>query len=326
MMGENSAIQWTHHTFNPWIGCTKVSAGCAHCYAEQDMDKRRHRVKWGDAGTRSVTGPDNWSKPKKWNKAAKASGQRMRVFCASLADVFEDWKGPLIAANGETVWYCESCHHIFVKEFDCPACGSDETPGATLDDIRAMLFELIDETPWLDWMLLTKRPENIRRMWHGGPRRNVWLGTSVENQEAADKRIPHLNKLGDLSPCLFLSCEPLLGPVNLTRKDNGGGELFNSLSAEVTTHEGHIFQVSDAWPMRLVIVGLESDQGEKARGCEIGVFDSLIRQCSDSRTCCFIKQLGSDWARRMNLRDKHGGDISEWPQELRVRQMPEVPA
>ncbi len=203
-MAENSKIEWTHHTFNPWIGCTKVHEGCKHCYAEADFDKRKGFARWGDHGTRVLTSVANWKKPKAWNKAAEAAGERHRVFCASLADVFEDWDGPI--QNG--------------------GCWRD------LHDARTALFHLIEVTPHLDWLLLTKRPENIRRMWprvgqhdewmeEGGDIgqyvrfQNVWLGTSISEQEHADKQIPELEKCRDLVPVLFLSCEPLLGLIDL---------------------------------------------------------------------------------------------------------------
>lgn len=187
-MGRESKISWTHSTFNPWIGCTKVSAGCAHCYAEATMDTRWGRVKWGDNGTRSKTSEKYWRDPIRWNADAIAARERRRVFCASLADVFED-RDELIP------W-------------------------------RSELMDLIIATPQLDWLLLTKRPENIDRMVGGWTNRhNVWLGTSVENQETANERIPKLMQCG--AAVLFLSCEPLLGPIDLTdiidAPDTSGG-------------------------------------------------------------------------------------------------------
>lgn len=155
-MAANSNIEWTDHTFNPVRGCTKVSAGCAHCYAET-MSKRNPKVLgiWGDNGTRVVASETMWREPRKWNVEAFRNHTRRRVFCASLSDVCEDrpeWVSP-----------------------------------------RLRLKELIEDTPYLDWQLLTKRPENyLRLFWKSNWPRNVWAGTSVENQEAADKRIPHL--------------------------------------------------------------------------------------------------------------------------------------
>jgi len=127
---ENSKIEWTDHTFNPWIGCTKVSAGCKNCYAEAFMDKRLKRAKWGAQGTRVRTTEQYWKKPLAWNKKAEKAGVRQRVFCASLADVFED--------------------HPAQRE--------------EMAQWRTDLFNLISETPWLDWLLLAKRPGNVLAM------------------------------------------------------------------------------------------------------------------------------------------------------------------
>ena len=171
-MAQNSKIEWTDHTFNPWIGCQKVSPGCDHCYAETMMDHRYHKVQWGPHGQRVRTSEANWRGPLKW---AKAEGDiRQRVFCASLADVF-DKQAP---------------------------------QGARKD-----LFLLIHKTPQLDWMLLTKRPENIARMlpadWgNGWP--NVWLGTTCEDQQHFDRRWPILRDVP--AAVRFISYEPALGP------------------------------------------------------------------------------------------------------------------
>jgi len=120
-MAENSKINWTTHTFNPWIGCTKVSPGCLHCYAETLMDTRYGRVKWGAGNPRSRTAPSNWKKVRSWNNRAGRDGVRPRVFCASLADWLDD-----------------------------------EVPLEWLAD----LLGLISQTTNLDWLMLTKRPEN----------------------------------------------------------------------------------------------------------------------------------------------------------------------
>ena len=158
-MAENSAIEWTDHSFNPWIGCTRVSPGCVHCYAETLADKRHGWVAWGPKGNRKRTAPANWRKPLTWNRRAEREGVRYRVFCASLADVFDP-------------------HPSIPQEW------------------RAELWALIQETPSLDWQLLTKRPENVMRMvpalWQVEFPPNVWIGTSVEDQERADERIPEL--------------------------------------------------------------------------------------------------------------------------------------
>src|ERR1700747_3757056 len=136
-MAENSEISWTDSTFNPWIGCQKVSAGCDRCYAETLMDARYHRVQWGPHGQRVRTSAANWKLPLRWAKKAREALEdfdigmltmrpsRPRVFCASLADVFDN-----------------------------------QAP----EGARADLWGLIEDTPELDWLLLTKRPENILEM------------------------------------------------------------------------------------------------------------------------------------------------------------------
>lgn len=133
-MAENSKIEWTHHTFNPWRGCTKVSEGCKFCYAETMSGRNPGTLGiWGPRGTRVVAAESYWRQPLKWDKAAEAAGEQHRVFCASLADVFE---GP------------ESM----------PASEWPKVQAA-----RAQLFGFIEATPHLDWLLLTKRPQNIAR-------------------------------------------------------------------------------------------------------------------------------------------------------------------
>lgn len=185
-MAENSGIEWCDHTFNPWIGCTKVSPACDHCYAEA-WDARGLQgqpTRWGPHADRTRTSAANWNKPRAWNRKAAAEGQRYRVFCASLADVFDNHK-------------------------------------SIEPELRADLWKLIRETPHLDWLLLTKRPQNIAKMlpysWGDGGWHNVWLGTTVENQTEADRRIPAL--LSVPARVRFLSCEPLIGPVDLTKVD-----------------------------------------------------------------------------------------------------------
>lgn len=174
-MAEKTEISWAHSTFNPWIGCTRVSPGCDHCYAAALMDERYGRVKWGAGEPRQRT--KTWGEPVRWNRLAAASGKPWRVFCASLADVFDN-----------------------------------EVP----DEWRQDLWDLITCTPSLTWMLLTKRIGNVRKMtpvWEefGWPD-NVWLGITVVNQAEADRDI---HKLLEVPAAVrWLSCEPLLEPIN----------------------------------------------------------------------------------------------------------------
>src|SRR6266571_1406899 len=167
-MGKDSSIEWTHHTFNPWWGCTKVSHACKFCYAEV-WAKRTGADLWGPKAARRFFGPHHWKQPLLWDEEAKKTGTRRRVFCASMADVFEY--------------------------------------RAELHTWRERLWDLIEQTPNLDWLLLTKRPQRIalHNRWGVWPK-NVWLGTTVENQKTAAERIPHL--LSNNPGVRFLSCEP----------------------------------------------------------------------------------------------------------------------
>lgn len=190
-MAENSLIEWTDHTFNPWMGCTMVAPECRNCYAKTLMDDRYGRAKWGPKGTRVVTAAANWAKVKKWDRDAAKAGVPARVFCCSLADVFED---------------------------DRECTGGEDRGLHTLGDVRTALWALVDSTPNLIWLLLTKRPENILGMvpaaWLEPGRwpSNVWTGTSAGCQATAGAAVP---KLLEVPGRHFLSCEPMLGPVDL---------------------------------------------------------------------------------------------------------------
>ncbi|MBE2200426.1 MAG: phage Gp37/Gp68 family protein [Anaerolinea sp.] len=260
-MGEESKIEWCDHTFNPWMGCAKVSEGCRNCYAERDFDHRFGKVKWGAQGKRVRTSAANWKKPLKWNREATESGRRALVFCASLADVFED--------------------------------KSDQPE---MDDWRADLMAMIQATPSLDWLLLTKRPENVMRLlnvaWEklGGDTvtalpPNVWIGVSVENQEQADKRIPALLKIP--VGVRFLSMEPLLGPVDLSRVE------FKASSVASYVHNVLDFKGTQAPTIDWVIVGGES--GPNARQMDSDWARSIRDQCQAAGVPFFFKQWGEYW-------------------------------
>ncbi len=256
-MAENSKIEWTDHSWSPWEGCEKVSAGCKFCYAEQ-RDKQYHGgAHWGADGVRKMMSESYWQKPFAWNRQSAAKGRRLRIF-PSLCDPFED--------------------------------------RLDLTMPRKRMMELIEETPNLDWLLLTKRPRNVNGLvfdrWkkNGWPS-NLWIGTSVENQETANERIPELMHIP--AAVRFLSCEPLLGPVDLG--------------------------FSVGW-IDWVIVGGESGPG--ARPMEIGWLNSLRDQCIAAGVPVFIKQMGSEYAKRCHFGDSKGGDWNEWAAEYRIRQFP----
>jgi protein gp37 len=233
-MGEYSKIEWTHHTFNPWWGCQKVSPGCQHCYAEATAKRFGWDTIWGGLQSyRRVTRESNWRKPLKWDERASHNATRERVFCGSMCDVFES--------------------------------------RPELHDPRQRLLDLIDDTTSLDWLLLTKRPENIASMigdgWGRHPE-NVWLLTTVEDQRRADDRIPHLIR----APARIrgLSVEPMLGPVDLSR--GWPGEWIGDID----------------W----VIVGCES--GPRRRETKLQWVRDLRDQCVGAGVPFFLKQLDVD--------------------------------
>jgi protein gp37 len=287
-MGENTKIEWADHTFNPWIGCTRVSPACDHCYAEK-LATARLGVGWGPHAERRRTAESTWRQPLAWNRKAQREGKRARVFCASLADVFDN---------------------------------------AVPEEWREDLWALIFDTPSLDWLLLTKRPQNIAKMLppafmtsaHPWPWPNVWLGTTVENQAEADRRIPHL--LAVPAARRFLSCEPLLGPVNLSgwlpgesgcegcddgegfasprcsRTDIPRAEQCPDNRAVFTCIEGPMRDGTPEWvenqreTIDWVIAGGESGPG--ARPSPPDWFRSLRDQCAAAGVPFFFKQWG-DW-------------------------------
>jgi Bacteriophage protein gp37 len=228
-MAKNSHIEWTNHTFNPWWGCHKVSPACDNCYAET-WAKRVGQTLWGQRARRRFFGDTHWQEPLKWNQDASAEGARARVFCASMADVFER--------------------------------------RAALKDQRARLWNLIDQTPNLDWLLLTKRPQHILSMvpWGDDWPPNVWIGTSVENQRLAELRLPFL--LAIPAAIRFLSCEPLLGPLDLRLWFNRRGYH----------------------PIDWVIAGGES--GPQSRPMHPNWVVGLMHQCQSAKVPFHFKQWG----------------------------------
>jgi len=280
-MAERSGIEWTDHTFNPWIGCSKVSEGCLNCYAEKLSD-RYGWVEWGPDGTRRRTSEANWKKPIRWNKDT----------WAMCIDKRCGWRGSLRETGN-----------------DCPVCGSPITETrqrvfcASLADVfedrpelmewRNDLLALIDATPNLDWLILTKRPENANWMledathWHLsasellGHMPNIWIGTSIENQKQADKRIPELLEIP--VAVRFLSMEPLLGPV----------DLYTDLAPFV-----------DRWQyahgLDWVIVGGESGPG--ARPMHPDWVSGIRDACVQAEIPFFFKQWGA-WVSHSQVED-----------------------
>ncbi|SOC46618.1 protein gp37 [Rhizobium subbaraonis] len=179
-MAENSAISWTRHTWNPWMGCTKLTPACDGCYAEALMDKRYGKVQWGNH-PRVRTGKHTWNDPVRWQRQAEKDGDRPFVFCASLADIFDNQVDPQ--------W-------------------------------RADAFEVMRKTPNLVYLLLTKRPQNIVKLADeaGGLPANAALGATCEDQPRADENLPALQVAKiELQPLFtFGSFEPLIGEIVAT--------------------------------------------------------------------------------------------------------------
>ena len=325
-MSQNTAIEWADHTFNPWIGCTKVSPGCANCYAAVTTPARVDRAngieRWGKGNPRRRTSTAMWNEPLIWNQRAKETGVRARVF-PSLCDPFDD-EVPI-------QWFCD-------------------------------LLELIQSTPHLDWLLLTKRPERWEEriqdaymhshgegwqsMWtQGEPPENVWLGVSVEDQQRADERIPALLQIP--AKVRFLSVEPMLEKVRLWSEgfipaDEEGPKRVGYMRGRDDGKSGLLVTPAEVMEgIHWVIVGGES--GTSARPCDVEWIRSIVIQCKDAGLSIFVKQLGAypiarkvdcdDWPEHVQfdqacvgitikLRHPKGGEITEWPTALAVRQFP----
>jgi protein gp37 len=332
-MGADSKIQWTHHTFNHVLGCAKVHTGCLNCYAENEQAivmRKGGRVNWGEVwqgGDRVVVADSTWAKPLTWARAAAKAGERHRVFCASLSDVLE---APSLPEKWPSTWGAEQ------REY---AARAVHRIGYELDEARERLWNIIRKTaamtstgltlhqyqkeyiqegdPGLDWLLLTKRPENWRLV-PEDVRPLVWLGTSVSDQKTADEWAPRLLEAAGFR-VRFLSVEPLLGPVDLTRWFHRGHHPSWDGNSAVEPAPPRI-----DW----VIAGGES--GPRARPCNVEWVRSIVQQCREARVACFVKQFGADpreaygriWSTSMPFKDPKGGDWNEWPEDLRVREFP----
>lgn len=283
-MGQVTGISWTDHTANFWWGCQRVSPGCEHCYAEQLAVTRRKLPVWGPPSTteRKLI-KSTWTDVPKWDRAAARDGVRRRVFVSSMSDIFEDH--PQVS-----LW-------------------------------RAKALALLGVCTNLDVQLLTKRPENIRRMvppsWLEAWPAHVWVGTTVEDQKRAEQRIPELLKVP--ARVRFLSCEPLLEAVNfdpLMCPTCGGHEtaLADDDATPICAEHGDEM-VFGAWldacasedqpGISWVIVGGES--GSVARPFDIAWARSIVAQCREAGVPVFVKQMGDNLINSA-LADVYGSD------------------
>jgi protein gp37 len=306
-MSEATHIQWTNATWNPWHGCRKVSAGCKNCY--MFSEKRRY----GQEPTLVVRSKTKFRDPLKWKDPAM-------VFTCSWSD-----------------WFIEEA-----------------------DAWRDEAWDIVRSTPHLTYQILTKRPERITdHLPSDWPLRNVWLGVSVEDQANADKRIPELLRIP--AAVRFLSVEPLLEPVDLQHirwPKPDPKRLLVPVMGDVSEYDALTgdfirgrFGMSGGNRIDWVIVGGESGPG--ARPCNVEWIRSIVAQCKAANVPVFCKQLGTvpmepeeHWRGRVVTRllsaknrdrvpngfvplamsDPKGGDITEFPLELRVREFPEVAA
>lgn len=275
-MAENSKISWTDHTFNAWIGCTKVGPGCDLCYAAALDSARRweNTTHWGPGVPRKVMADEYWRQPYTWNRKAEAARQPTRVFCSSLADVFDN-----------------------------------EAP----EGQRARLWRVIEETPWLDWILVTKRIGNAVKMipqsWHNGYPPNVWLLATIVNQQEAERDLDKL--FAEPAYVRGVSYEPALGYVNWRPWLKPGNYAYG---------------------IDWLIIGGESEQEEQSVPMFRDPADfqmewafDMIDAVQGTLTVPHVKQLGA----RPHLdgkpfltKAKAGKEPSEWPGRLRVQLFP----
>lgn len=281
-MADETTIPYCDYTWSPWWGCTKISAGCANCYADR-LSRRWHSGQgfWGDSNPRKMMSLAHWKNPHNWNNRARRTGTRRRVL-VSMCDPFED--------------------------------------RLDLTDARRKFFTLIEGTAWLDWLVLTKRPQNIQAMvpkwWASSWPANVWIGTSIENQKTADERIGHLQAVPSL--IRWLSIEPALELIDFTywidldRSEGRNGKFIE-------------------W----AVIGGES--GPSARKCAVEWIRGMKQQLQAAGVPVYVKQLGAypvtnetDPTRtpdihQITVNSRKGEQPKDWPADLQVRELPLEP-
>ncbi|HUF02840.1 MAG TPA: DUF5131 family protein [Aridibacter sp.] len=324
-------IQWTNETWNPIAGCSKVSAGCKNCYAIKDAQrlaghpnptiqaKYRGTVKDGNwTGRINAAADDVWTQPIRWTRP------RM-IFVNSMSDLFHEAVDPdwIVRAYAAMALSPHHTFQVLTKRADLMQrfCSAGDVSKAVFDkaDEIACDLNLSEWHPSEAYLNCGVR----NAPW---PLPNVWLGVSCEDQETANERIPIL--LNIPAAVHWVSAEPLLGPLNLTEIDAWAGCDLNALNGRLT-FSGTI--VEKRRGLDWVVVGGES--GPKARECDVDWILRILSDCRVSGVPCFVKQLGSNlsgWSGAWialetggSIHHPKGGDISEWPEELRVGEFPE---
>lgn len=337
-MSTGSNIEWTDATWTPVKGCTRASEGCDHCYAvtmthrleKMGQSKYAGLTVLNNRGERHFNGQvvcdaDALAVPLRWKKPR-------RVFVSSMSDIFhKDVPFDFLDQIFAVMALCpQHTFQVLTKRPERMAEYFESSRAETMVQGRvlAQMYKLVVDqkgTPQAETYRQAHKNYHAdygrSKFW---PLPNVWLGTSVESQRWADERIPHLLKCP--AAVRFLSMEPLLGPVDVT-------------SIKRTTAEGYMRPLDGRFnTIGWVIVGGES--GPKARPCDVAWIRSIVQQCKAAGVPCFVKQLGSRpiyWntpgsrfgpdvlmSNGEPLKDRKGGDMAEWPSDLRVREMPGV--
>ncbi len=328
-MAQNSEIEWCDHTFSPWHGCTKVGPGCDHCYAES-MNNRFKGGNWGPGAPRRRTSEANWKLPLRWNKIAKL-GRFVECDVCGLREIRKRDDalppGGLACCSNPDCTALPESESFSVRPRVFCASMADVFDNEVNPSWRADLFRLINATPNLDWLILTKRIGNAVQMINQAlndghlrtsgsmpwPWSHVWLGATVVNQEEADRDIPKLLEVP--AAVRFLSMEPLLGPVDLTewlyRGDHGLADQ-DPLAAAML---GMGVESGNAWVrpgIDWVITGGESGPG--ARPMHPDWVRSIRDQCQAAGVPFFMKQITNDKGQKIPM--------DQWSQDLRIQEYP----
>lgn len=274
-----SGVLFPGYSQNFWLGCSHktyitedgkkaIDPACMHCYAQGTMEHRFHRVEWGDDNPRDRTSEENWKKPYRWNRKAEKLGFRLAVFTESLADLFD--------SHAPETWFLDA-------------------------------WQVIRETPNLEWLILTKRIEVVQDWIYrkykllnpGETLPYIRFGTTIGHRALYEERASQLHQLHQIGWSTFLSCEPLLSPLEFD---------FNR------------------YPCDWVIVGGESDQPNKpARPCHLEHMELAVEQCIAANIPSFVKQAGDNpfyQGKPFSLQSSKGEEISELPASLQVRELP----
>lgn len=276
-MGDTTKITWANHTWNPWRGCEHATygednrphPGCLHCYAENQAERSPGVLgEWGPGSNRVIAAEKYWNHPKRWNNEAAAAGVRARVF-PSFMDPWED-----------------------------------------RDDLiphRERMLGIIDRTPWLDYLLLTKRPQNVRRLHDNLFRFNVWHCISASDQSTLVWALEEAGRLKGLSPVVGISLEPQIGPI------------------VATENLEWLIRQNCQW----VILGGESDSRGRSRECRLAWIRSALEIFHECGCPVFVKQIGQnartdDGLIQLAFRERKGADPAEWPEDMQVQEYPTV--